>query len=206
MNIIFDQVSLSFDSEQVLNDLSFKVNSGNTAVLEGDSGSGKSSILRLILGFQTNYEGDIYIDDKKMNAEYARQLRSSIGWVPQFQSIGEGSVEEVITYPFQFRANRQQQPNRKEMLALLQQLRLEPGILAKAYRDLSGGQQQRIGIAICQLLNKPLMLLDEPTTALDDHAKEAVIELLINKNEATILSTSHDDKWVQACEQVISLT
>jgi len=204
ISIEFKDVTLNFGEEIVLNNLSFQIPPGEKAVLAGPSGSGKSSILNLISGFITTYSGFIRLNDEKLSEKNIDKWRSHIAWLPQINDIGEGTVREVLLTPFQFANNRQQVPESDAVLKILEQLKLEKGILNKSYRDISGGQQQRIGIAIVALLDKPLMLLDEPTTALDDVSKQAAIDTLLAQ-KSTILSTSHDAAWISSCQKVIKL-
>jgi len=204
ISIEFKDVTLNFGEEIVLNNLSFQIPPGEKAVLAGPSGSGKSSILNLISGFITTYSGFIRLNDEKLSEKNIDKWRSHIAWLPQINDIGEGTVREVLLTPFQFANNRQQVPESDAVFKILEQLKLEKGILNKSYRDISGGQQQRIGIAIVALLDKPLMLLDEPTTALDDVSKQAAIDTLLAQ-KSTILSTSHDAAWISSCQKVIKL-
>lgn len=204
VSIEFKNVSLKFDNELVLNNLSFQISAGEKAVVAGPSGSGKSSILNLISGFITNYSGHIRLNDESLTDQNIGDWRSKIAWLPQINNIGEGTVREVLLQPFHFAANRHLTPDSDALIEILQQLKLEKNILTKSYRDVSGGQQQRIGIAIATLLDKPLLLLDEPTTALDDVSKQAAIDTLLAQ-DATILSTSHDVAWISSCQHVIKI-
>jgi len=203
-SIEFKDVSLRFDNELVLYNLSFHIPDGETAVVAGPSGSGKSSILNLISGFIANYSGKILLNDEILSDKNIGKWRSQIAWLPQINDIGEGTVHEVLLQPFQFANNQHLKPDSNTLFEMLDKLKLEKNILNKAYRDISGGQQQRIGIAIATLLDKPLMLLDEPTTALDDASKQAAIDTLLAQ-EATILSTSHDAAWISSCNHVIKI-
>ena len=193
-----------FGSETVLDDLSFGVAAGEKAVVSGPSGSGKSSILNMVSGFVTNYSGRIELNGELLSEDNIQKWRSHIAWLPQMNNIGEGTVREVLLQPFRFAKNKDRMPQSDAVNQMLKQLKMEKNILDKPYRDISGGQQQRISIAIASLMKKPLMLLDEPTTALDDVSKQAAIQTLLSQ-DATILSTSHDQTWISACQKVIKL-
>jgi len=206
MEIKFEEVSVKFGDENVLQNLSFRIARNEKAVLSGSSGSGKSTVLNLLLGFVKPDSGCIRVDGGEYNAQSISGLRSKIAWVPQFHDIGEGSVEQVIMHPFDFKINRNTKPRKQKVEYVLGRFDLPTTILYKQYRDLSGGQQQRIAIVTAILLEKPLMLLDEPTTALDKESKQVVINVLINENKRTVLSTSHDSLWIEACDKIIPLT
>lgn len=186
----------------MLDNLSFNAPRGQHTILKGESGSGKSTILQLLLGFLKPDSGSISISN---NDDWdSRALRSQTAWLPQDLNIGSGSVKEVIEKPFQFNVNTSHKPNHKQQIKTLSQLNLTSDILEKQFRDLSTGQRQRIGLAICHFLDKPLLLLDEPTSALDRSSKQKVAELLLNQNH-TVVSTSHDPFWLTCGDKIIKL-
>lgn len=125
-------------------------------------------------------------------------------WLPQDLNLGSGTVQEVMDKPFTFDANRSHSKNRDKQSEVLQKLGLATPILDKEFRDLSTGQRQRVGLGICHLLDKPLLLLDEPTSSLDWASKEKATDLLLNSSK-TVISTSHDPFWVDLADNVIAL-
>lgn len=199
--ITFQEVSFGFGSEQVLNRFSFHAPAGTHTILRGESGSGKSTILQLILGFVQPQSGQIMVNRSPLSA---REIRKQTGWLPQDLNLGTGSVQKVIDQLFQFQANASGKPTRKHQLEVLQKLGLDPIPMDKQFRDLSTGQRQRVGLAICHLLNKPLLLLDEPTSSLDRTSKQKAATLLLNNN-CTVISTSHDPFWVNLADNVIDI-
>jgi len=201
-SISFKNVSFGFEKESVLQNLSFEAPDGQHTVLQGDSGSGKSTILNLLLGFFKPAAGQILYNQSTLSVHKIREVTA---WLPQDLQIGEGSVRKVIEKPFQFSVNKSQTLDRKRLHTTLQTLGLVPQILEKQYRDLSTGQRQRVAIALCTLLDKQLVLLDEPTSALDKTSKEQVFNTLIAHTNKTIISTSHDPFWVTRADKVIQL-
>ena len=175
-SISFKNVCFGFDSETVLQNVSFQAPASQHTVLQGDSGSGKSTIFNLLLGFITPDSGQILCGQSVINQQ---RIRKMTAWLPQDLQIGDQDVQEVIEKPFQFEANKSQTLDRKQLHDTLQAVRLAPEILEKQYRDLSTGQRQRVAITLCALLDKQLVLLDEPTSALDKTSKERVYNLLI---------------------------
>lgn len=202
-NISFNNITFSFESEQIVTDFSFEAKPGQHTLLKGESGSGKSTLLKLLLGFHKPQKGNIAVDRKDFDA---RKVRKQTAWLPQDLNLGSGTVAEVMAKPFEFAANQSaENKNAKQIrLQTLRVLGLDPEILDKQFRDLSTGQRQRVGLAICHLLNKPLLLLDEPTSALDKASKQKAAELLLNKNR-TVISTSHDPFWVTKADNIIEL-
>lgn len=202
INITFSGLSFRFGSEQVIDRLSLEIPAGRHTVLKGASGSGKSTILKLLLGFHKAESGSIAVKGQELDPP---SLRRQTAWLPQDLNLGEGSVREVIGKPFAFEANRDGKPAFERQAETLRDLGLAPGILPKPFRDLSTGQRQRVGLAICHLLDKPLLLLDEPTSALDEQSKQKAAKLLLAQANKTVVSTSHDPFWVQQADNLIDL-
>lgn len=197
-------IHFSFGDEIIFEDFSFELKKGEKLVLKGESGSGKSTLFRLILGFETPEKGTFIYEDSELTAKNIQAFRKETSWLPQDLNIGEGTVKEVIHYPFQFKSSQKNTPADDHIARLLHDAGLEEDILEKTFSDLSTGQRQRIGIVICVLMDKKMLLLDEPTSALDRASKEKIANLLL-RNNRTILSTSHDPFWVERCDGVIEL-
>lgn len=205
--ITFDDVSFSYNSTSspVINQCSFSVEEGDRVVLRGESGVGKTTIFRLLLGFEIPDIGDIIYKGDYLNDETAQKIRSQTAWLPQDLDLGSDTVKSLVNLPFQFEKNNANQPAKEQVIETFQRLGLPASSLEKEFADLSTGQRQRVGIAICYLLDKPLILLDEPTSALDSTSKEKVANLFFANSERTILSTSHDPWWIGRCNKVKEL-
>ena len=169
--IEFKAVSLSFPGEKVLEKFSFEIKKGEKVVFQGPSGRGKSTILNLILGFIKPDEGQINFDGILVTDRNIQKLRSDCSWLPQDFQLGEGTVRNVIYQPFNFRRNQNQKPGIDRVIEVLGHLGLEQNLLDKNFTAISEGQKQRVGLAICFLLNRTVILLDEPTSSLDSKSK-----------------------------------
>lgn len=199
-----ENIHFSYGDEVIFKDFSFELNEGETLVLKGESGSGKSTLFRLILGFEFPDKGKFLYKGNVLKDKNLQSFRKKTSWLPQDLNFGEGSVRQVIEYPFQFKSSTKDIPEKEIITKLLNDLGLEADIMKKTFSDLSTGQRQRIGILICVLLDKPLMLLDEPTSALDKVSKQKLTDVVLT-NGRTILSTSHDSFWVEKCDRVIEI-
>lgn len=202
--IEFRDVSFSYNGEKILNACSFSVARGEHLIVKGDSGQGKTTVIRLLLGFEQPDKGDILFGGESLAETGYQTLRRQTAWLPQDLNLGEGTVEEVMLYPFQFSSNPGE-PSHEELVRSFEYLGLKFSLLSKSFRELSTGQRQRVGIALCHLMDKPLLLLDEPTSALDATSREKAIELLFSKSGRTILSTSHDPAWIKHFDRVYEL-
>jgi len=200
-SISFQQVHFAYGTETVLTDFSFLAEPGQHTVIKGESGSGKSTILKLILGFLNPNSGSITVGRSKPG----KSIRKQTAWLPPGLNIGEGTVREVIEKPFRFSANENQLPGEGLIEDTFRTLGLSSKLINKNLQDLSTGQRQRVGIALSYLLNKPVLLLDEPTSSLDEESKNKVNQLLLAQTNKTILSTSHDPAWINKADNVITL-
>jgi len=198
-------VNFSYGSETIFNDFSFAVERGERVVLKGESGGGKTTLMRLLLGFETPDSGTLEFHGSTLEGSNLKEFRRQCAWLPQDLNIGTGTVDEVIRFPFGFRDSGNQMPAEKQIIDILSDLGLDSDILRKDFADLSTGQRQRTGIALCILLDKPVLLLDEPTSALDEASKEKAADHIFSDPDRTILSTSHDPFWIDKCDRIIDL-
>jgi ABC-type multidrug transport system ATPase subunit len=200
-----EAISFSYPGEKLFSDFSFSVQEGENVVFRGESGSGKSTLFRLIMGFEEPDSGKIYYRGKRLSGEYLTEFRKETAWLPQDLNLGDGTVKDVMNFPFTFRSHGNSIPEHNARIKMLQDLGMDSDTYTKEYSDLSTGQRQRVGIALCLLLDKPILMLDEPTSALDKASKERVLQHLKKGEPRTILSTSHDPWWVERCDRIIDL-
>ncbi|MEX2604801.1 MAG: ABC transporter ATP-binding protein [Gracilimonas sp.] len=198
-------IRFSYPGEIIFDDFDFEIREGEKVVVKGESGSGKTTFFRLLLGFEIPDEGEILFKGNALGGDVLKELRTKSAWLPQDLNLGEGVVKEVVKYPFQFKKSGNSMPEEKEIKGIFTELGLEPETLDKTFSDLSTGQRQRVGLALCILLNKPVMLLDEPTSALDESSKEKAVNHLFSDSKRTIISTSHDPFWINKCSRIIDL-
>ncbi len=195
----FDKVSFSYKPETPLvTNCSFHIQKGEKVVIQGKSGSGKSTIFRLILGFEIPVAGAVYYQQKRLTPLISKQLREQTAWLPQELNLGEGKVGDAIGFLLQFKKNRRLK-TKSAVTELFSTMGLNEDLLNQNVVELSTGQRQRVGLVICSLLNRPFLLLDEPTSALDQTAKKQVADLLLTDPEKTVISISHDTWWQERC-------
>lgn len=204
--IEFRDVSFNYNgaSQPIIKQCSFTAKPGDRIVLRGESGAGKTTLFRLLLGFVLPQKGIIQYQGEELTTKVAHQLRKNTAWLPQDLNIGAGRVTEVFELPFTFKANSKP-PSDNKIKSTMKQLGLSPSLLDKDFSQLSTGQRQRVGIALCLLLEKPILLLDEPTSALDSASKQKVANLLFEDKSRTIVSTSHDAEWIEHFDTIIEL-
>jgi len=200
-----DRICFSYGDEKLFDDFSLVVRPGETIAFKGESGLGKSTLLKLMMGFEEPDKGTVYFRDAQLNNNTVKELRKKIAWLPQNLNIGRGNTENVIKFPFSFKVNMSKKPATDVLHQLLRELGLGSEILEKEFSRLSAGQRQRIGILICHLLERPLVILDEPTSALDDLSAKKAFKLLKKDPSRTLISVSHDPNWLDNCDRVIEI-
>lgn len=196
--IEFRNVSKSFDEEVVLRDVSFRIGRGETKIILGESGSGKSTILKLILGLIRPDSGQILIGGRDITPLSERELvfvRRDIGMVFQEGALFDSlSVRENVGYRFFEEGRMSEEEIERAVLELLGFVGLEEAI-DKMPAELSGGMKRRVGIARALAGTPKIILYDEPTAGLDPITKRSIVELMIKLRDmegVTSVFVTHD--------------
>jgi putative ABC transport system ATP-binding protein len=202
--IIFQNVSLQSDNTQILHNISFEIKSEEKIVFRGKSGSGKSSILKVIIGALVPTSGKILYRNNPVTAANIAKIRSEMAYIPQEPLLGATTVRDSLLLPFSFKAHRKHYPTDSRLIQQLESLHLPAAILNQQSSQVSGGEKQRLAIARALLLGKKIFLADEITSALDTESKQAVIKCLMAP-EHTVISVSHDPDWISLCNRIITV-
>lgn len=202
--IRFDHVTVAVRNKILLDDLSFTLCAGDKAVFRGRSGSGKSTVLKSLLGLYPLAKGAIFYEGQPLNPATVRTIRTSAAYIGQEPVLGADTVREALLLPFRFKAHRGREPAEARLIETLNRLRLSADLLDQSCARVSGGEKQRIALVRALLLGKSLYLLDEVTSALDSESKEAVFGVLAEPG-LTVLSVAHDSEWVARCGVVYEL-
>ncbi|NQF12994.1 ABC transporter ATP-binding protein [Brevibacillus sp. HB1.3] len=183
------------DATNVLDGVTLRVDKGQMAGLVGTSGSGKSTVMKLLLGYYPPASGTLYLLGKPMGAYSLAEIRSLISYVPQDAFLFEGTIEDNIRYGC-LDASEEDVINASKAAYAHDFIReLPDGYQTKTGErgaKLSGGQRQRIAIARAILKNAPILLLDEATSALDAESEYWVQQALTAlMKDKTVLVIAH---------------
>lgn len=207
-NIRVKQVSFNYPEQKlsVLNKLNFSINAGEKVGIFGAAGSGKSTLLALIAGQYQTTQGQIFYDDIEINQWSLKTLRKHTGWMAQSPSLFYGSLLENITT-----GCNHVEPNELARVIQLTGIsqfmdRLESGLesqVGEFGRCLSGGQRQAVVLARALLKQPTLLLLDEPTSAMDEITERHIISSLKNITNSTMVIASHKAAVLSMCDKIL---
>lgn len=197
---------------KVLNDINFSINKGEFVSVTGKSGCGKSTLLYVLSTMDTDYEGELLIDNDTMKNKKEIQLakirNEKIGFVFQFHYLlNEFNVLRNVMLPALKMNKFNEQEIEKKALEKLEMLDISK-LAGKKTNQLSGGEKQRVAIARA-LINDPHIILgDEPTGNLDKKNSEIVFEIfqrLANEFHQTLLVVTHDPGFAAKTHRIIEM-
>ncbi len=203
--ISVNNISIHYEDQQVIKNLSFQISKGEKVVITGESGRGKSTVLNALLGFIPLFDGAIYFFDKKLTSQNLQEIRSKTAWLPQETALQFESVHDIIYSLFTLKANRSNAPSKSTIDQTLKNLNILPKILNKEIDEISGGQKQRILLAGALLLKKEILIMDEPTSDLDEKNKQLITDFILSQKDLTVIAVSHDTYWIQKSDKIITL-
>lgn len=202
--IQFDDVSLRFGEQEVLRELNLHFEKGRTHVVVGESGCGKTVLLKLIIGLLRPTIGRVSVTGKQIADLTEKQQvveRLKIGYVFQGAALFDSmSVFDNVAFPL--REHTQLKPNEIEQAvkSRLQEVGMPRGVERKRPAELSGGMKKRVGVARALMLDPEIMLYDEPTTGLDPIMTDVINNLIQQTHQrrnVTSIVVTHDMKTVR---------
>lgn len=202
-------ITFAYDEKRVLDNWSLHTLTNEKIVIKGESGCGKSTLLKLLLGFY-GCQGGIYINGKKLQQYTLKQLRAMITYIPQDCYLFSGSIAENIAYG---------SSNHVDKDAIIQAAKLAYAdefiselpdqyntLVSGGGTNLSGGQRQRIAIARAFLKNSPILLMDEPSSALDPESEKCILQSLTElTRDKLVIMVSHRDSWDNSFDRIVKM-
>jgi len=197
--VAVEDVRKSFASHKVLDGISLHVSRGETLAVLGRSGTGKSVLLRLIIGLETPDSGSIRIHDQNIAGlamDAMGEIRKKMGFLFQHAALYDSlTVAENVAFPLE---HHRREMSRSERSGRVKQLLAEVGMEGnddKMPSDISGGMQKRVGLARALALEPEILLLDEPTAGLDPISSGEIDDLILKlqqEHQMASIVVTHD--------------
>ncbi len=209
-SIELDHVSFRYseDTPYVLDDLSLKIRKGEYVAIVGRTGCGKSTLVRLLLGFEKPEKGTIFYDEKNLDSLNLPSLRKKIGTVTQNSGLFQGDIYSniVISAP---QLTMQEAWEAAETAGIADDIRDMPmgmfTVISEGHGSISGGQRQRIMIARAIAPKPQLLIFDEATSALDNKTQRQISEALDSMG-CTRLVIAHRLSTIRHCDRILVLS
>lgn len=193
-----EHLKKSFGTKEVLKDISLKIEKGENLVVLGKSGSGKSVLIKCLIGLLEPDDGKVILLDKnvaELNDEDLNNLRKKVGFLFQSAALYDSmTVRENLEFPLRDLKKKDQGEIDTLVLETLKSVGLEDSI-DKMPSELSGGMRKRVGLARTLILKPEIILYDEPTTGLDPITSKEISQLILDvqkKYNAASIIITHD--------------
>ena len=208
-NIELQDVSFGYGEKEIMDHLSAEFKENKSTAIVGQTGCGKSTLIKLLMRFYPLQEKKIYIGGKDINSIDLKLLRDNIAYVPQDTYLFQDTIRENIRFGNLKSGNTEIEEAAKLANAHEFISKLPDGydtVLQDGGKNLSGGERQRIALARAFVRNAPILLMDEATSALDNHNEkeiQAAIRKLISGKTALIVA--HRDITIAFCDEKYSI-
>jgi putative ABC transport system ATP-binding protein len=191
--IQFSNLGVSFIGVELFRGFDLCVNAGERVALTGPSGCGKSTLLGCLLGFVWPDAGAVSVEGTVLSPGTVWAIRRRIAYVPQEADLGTGTVNGFLEQPFHYAANRDGRGNLERVTEWFDVLGLKPERRSQQVSDLSGGEKQRVALVGALLLGRPILVMDEVTSALDSESAGRVADLVSRQSGLTMIGVVHHD-------------
>jgi phospholipid/cholesterol/gamma-HCH transport system ATP-binding protein len=197
-------LSIAFGRQQVLRDVSLTIPRGQTLAIIGESGCGKTVLLKAIIGLLHPTAGHVVFDGQRIDELSDHELtvqRARFGFVFQNAALFDSmTVAENVAFPLRENRRMRQEETVRSVQDRLAEVGLPTTIMSKRPAQLSGGMRKRVGLARALVMNPEVLLYDEPTTGLDPIMSDVINELILrtrSQHSVTSIVVTHDMKNAQ---------
>ncbi len=199
--IEINRLDVRFGRQEVLRDIDLSIPRGQTLAIIGESGSGKTVLMKSIIGLIRPTSGEVVFDGQRLLELPPRKLieqRTRFGFVFQNAALFDSmTVAQNVAFPVRQHRKVDEQDLERMVVARLTEVGLPRSVLSKKPVELSGGMRKRVGLARALIMNPEVLLYDEPTTGLDPIVSDVINELILrtrSKYPVTSIVVTHDMK------------
>ena len=192
-------LSIRFGQQTVLRNINLSIPRGQTVVLLGESGCGKTVLMKSIIGLVKPTMGEVLFDEENLrllNDRQLSQMRLRFGFVFQNAALFDSmTIGQNVAFPLRQHGKFTTEQVREMVLSRLSEVGLPDSVVIKKPAELSGGMRKRVGLARALIMNPELIMYDEPTTGLDPIMSDVINELIIRtrrRNPVTSIVVTHD--------------
>jgi len=201
MSIKVTQLTKKYGEQKALDGISFEIKSGEIVGFLGPNGAGKSTMMKIITGYIPQTEGEVFVNDVKIDAE-AIEIRNQIGYLPEHNPL---YLDMYVREYLLFIAGIYKLSNKKERV---EEMIVQTGLTresSKKISELSKGYRQRVGLAQALIHDPSVIILDEPTSGLDPNQIVEIRDLILKVGkEKTVMLSTHIMQEVEAiCDRII---
>ncbi len=196
-----DRLSITFGTQEVLRDISLEIPRGQTVCVIGESGCGKTVLMKSLIGLVRPTSGRALFDSldlARLGDRELTQLRTRFGFVFQMAALFDSlTVGQNVAFPIREHTNRRRPEIEARVKQLLSEVGLPHEVITKRPAELSGGMRKRVGLARALALEPEVMVYDEPTTGLDPIMSDVINELILRTrrdHNVTGIVVTHDMK------------
>jgi ATP-binding cassette, subfamily B, bacterial PglK len=212
-SIKIKKLSFRYDKSlpKILNNINFEIYKGDKIAIKGETGSGKSTLVNIISGLLTPSDGQILVDSQEINSKNIKNWQENLSIVPQTVFLNDATILENIAIAVNIDEINFDKAKQSAKLAQIDSFidslpnKYNQKVGERGIR-LSGGQRQRIGIARALYKNSNIIILDEPTNALDSETENLVVDSITKlRNDITVIMISHSNKTLKFFDKIIDL-
>ena len=192
-------LNVSFGRQEVLRNINLAIPAGQTLVLLGESGCGKTVLMKSMIGLIRPTRGQVFFDERniaRLNDRQMSRLRLRFGFVFQNAALFDSmTIGQNVAFPLIQHGDFSDQEVHEMVLTRLSEVGLPDDVVFKKPAELSGGMRKRVGLARALIMNPELIMYDEPTTGLDPIMSDVINELILRtrrRNQVTSVIVTHD--------------